>query len=160
MSKSYKLALSGLVIAAYIVVMWFTQNFAFGQYQIRIATALYALSAPFPFLLLPLAVANLLSNALLGGLGLLDMAGGFVVGLFTCGGIVYTKKLGLWRVALFITLVPGLGVPLWLSPLLHLPYLLLAGPLVVGQAVCGLAGWALVVGLRRWGLDTLMKERR
>jgi hypothetical protein len=35
-----------------------TQSFAFGQYQIRIATAVYALNWTFPFLVAPLGLAN------------------------------------------------------------------------------------------------------
>lgn len=52
MKKNYtateKLTISALVIALYAAVMLSTQSFAFGQYQIRIATALYSLSALFP----------------------------------------------------------------------------------------------------------------
>ena len=46
--SNQKLVFSALCIALYIVVMICTQTFAFGQYQIRIATALYSLSAIFP----------------------------------------------------------------------------------------------------------------
>ena len=46
--SNQKLVFSALCIALYIVVMMCTQSFAFGQYQIRIATALYGLSAIFP----------------------------------------------------------------------------------------------------------------
>ena len=45
--NNQKLVFSALCIALYIVVMMCTQTFAFGQYQIRIATALYGLSALF-----------------------------------------------------------------------------------------------------------------
>ena len=61
-TKTRKLTISALCIALYVVVMMCTQSFAFGQYQIRIATALYALSAIFPFLVLPFGLANFLSN--------------------------------------------------------------------------------------------------
>ena len=74
-----KITVSAVVIAAYVVVMFLTQSFAFGQYQIRIATGLYALAAIYPFLILPLGLANFLSNTLMGGLGLPDMIGGFCV---------------------------------------------------------------------------------
>jgi hypothetical protein len=47
-----------------------TQSFAFGQYQIRISTALYGLSAIFPFLIVPFGLANMFSNLVMGGLGL------------------------------------------------------------------------------------------
>ena len=72
-TKTQKLTISALCIALYLVVMICTQTFAFGQYQIRIATALYGLSAVFPFLIIPFGVANMLSNILMGGLCPLDM---------------------------------------------------------------------------------------
>ena len=48
-----------------------------------------------------------------------------------------------------ITLIPGLGVPVWLSYLLNLPYSVLAASLLVGQAVCGVVGALLLSALRR-----------
>ena len=44
MSKVQKLTFSAMVIALYVVILYFTQSFSFGAYQIRIATSLYALS--------------------------------------------------------------------------------------------------------------------
>ena len=73
MSKVQKLTVSAMVMALYVVVLYFTQSFSFGAYQIRIATALYALAYLFPFLVLPLGFANFIANFLFGGLGLLDM---------------------------------------------------------------------------------------
>ena len=81
-STYQKLVFSALCIALYIVVMTATQSFAFGQYQIRIATALYGLASLFPFLAVPLSLANVISNTLMGGLGLPDMIGGFLVWAF------------------------------------------------------------------------------
>ena len=78
-----KITISGLVIAIYIVIMYLTQSFAFGQYQIRIATSLYAMAAVHPFLIVPLGLANFLSNTLMGGLGLPDMIGGLIAGIIT-----------------------------------------------------------------------------
>jgi hypothetical protein len=65
--SNQKLVFSALCIALYIVVMMCTQSFAFGQYQIRIATALYGLSAIFPFLVLPFGLANVVSNTVMRG---------------------------------------------------------------------------------------------
>ena len=39
-SKAQKLTLSAMIIALYVTMMYFTQSFSFGAYQIRIATAL------------------------------------------------------------------------------------------------------------------------
>ena len=151
-----KLTISALVVALYVAVMTATRSFAFGQYQVRIATSLYALSGIFPFLTLPLGFANFLSNALLGGLGPLDMIGGIAVGLLTSGAIARFRSSARapWAAAAAITLVPGLGAPLWLSYLLHLPYAVLAASLLVGQAVAGVFGGLLLAALKkRFGAD-------
>ena len=47
--SNQKLVFSALCIALYIVVMICTQSFAFGQYQIRIATALIGFLCSFAF---------------------------------------------------------------------------------------------------------------
>lgn len=161
-SQTQKLTIAGICIALYIVVMMCTQNFAFGQYQVRIATALYSLSALFPFLIVPFGIANVISNTIMGGLGPLDMLGGGIVGVVTTAVIVFAKKHGCgnWCIWLAITLVPGLGVPVWLSVLLDLPYWLLAGSLLVGQFICGAAGAALVTALEKTLAVNIAAERK
>lgn len=145
-----KLVLSGLIMALYIVVMYFTQGFAFGAYQIRIATSLYALSGLFPFLILPLGLSNMLSNILMGGFGIIDMLGGLGVGLLTSTIVYLIKryKFNDWFIAIPIILIPGLIVPIWLSFFLNIPYSVLALSLVIGQIVPGLLGVILVKQLR------------
>lgn len=152
--NNQKLAFSALCIALYIVIMMCTQTFAFGQYQIRIATALYGLSALFPFLVFPFGLANVISNTVMGGLGLPDIIGGGLVGIATTGLIVIGKRYGCgnWIVWLAVTFVPGLGVPLWLAPILNLPYWLLASSLLVGQCISGIASFLLVGALERVGV--------
>ena len=81
MSRVQKMTFSAMVMAMYIVILYFTQSFSFGAYQIRIATALYALAYLFPFLVLPLGLANFISNMLFGGFGIVDMLGGCIVGM-------------------------------------------------------------------------------
>lgn len=151
LSKTQKLAFSGVVIALYIVVMYLTQSFAFGQYQVRIATAIYATAYLFPFLVVPLALSNLLANMVMGGLGFFDIVGGGIVGLLTAGccALLGKKRLTPWTVIAPITLIPALGVSLWLSPLLGVPYWVLASSLLVGQLICGVAGALLVQALKR-----------
>lgn len=141
-----KLTLSGLVIAMYIVVMYMTQSFAFGQYQIRLATSLYALSAIFPFLIIPMGLSNLLSNLLMGGLGMPDIIGGTIVGI-TTSTLVYLVRRHRWNdwlIALPIILCPGLLVPIWLSYLIHVPYSILAVSITIGQIIPGVVGVLLV----------------
>ena len=151
MSKAQKLTFSAMIMALYIVVLYFTQSFSFGAYQIRIATALYALAYLFPFLVLPLGFANFIANFLFGGLGLLDWFGGCFVGIIVTAIIVLIRRQGWsrWLMILPIILVPGLGVSSYLSYLLHVPYSVLATSLCIGQSVPAVCGVVLVNVLQR-----------
>ena len=151
MSKVQKLTVSAMVMALYVVVLYFTQSFSFGAYQIRIATALYALAYLFPFLVLPLGFANFIANFLFGGLGLLDWFGGCFVGIIVTAIIVLIRRKGWsrWLMIFPIILVPGLGVPSYLSYLLHVPYSVLATSLCIGQSVPAVCGVVLVNVLQR-----------
>ena len=151
MSKVQKLTVSAMVMALYVVVLYFTQSFSFGAYLIRIATALYALAYLFPFLVLPLGFANFIANFLFGGLGLLDWFGGCFVGIIVTAIIVLIRRKGWsrWLMILPIILVPGLGVPSYLSYLLHVPYSVLATSLCIGQSVPAVCGVVLVNVLQR-----------
>jgi len=102
----------------------------------------------------PFGLANVISNTVMGGLGLPDIIGGFIVGVVTTGVIVFAKKRGCgnWIIWAAVTFVPGLGVPVWLSALLDIPYLLLASSLLVGQCICGIASVMLVTALERVGV--------
>lgn len=149
-STTKKLTISGICIALYVILMYLTQSFAFGQFQIRIATSIYALSAIYPFLIVPLAVGNMMSNILMGGLGVFDILGGLVVGVVTTTSVFLVKKLKLndWFVAIPIILGPGLIVPIWLSAILNIPYKLLAINLCIGQIIPGIVGVILIKQLR------------
>ena len=151
MSKVQKLTLSAMIIALYVTVMYCTQSFSFGAYQIRIATSMYALSYLFPFLVLPLGLANFIANMLFGGLGLLDMVGGCLVGIVTSSLIVGIRKLHWNRLLIIlpIVLIPGLGVSIWLSYLLQMPYPALALSLCIGQIIPAICGVLLIQVLER-----------
>ena len=149
--KTQKICVSGIVIAIYVVVMYFTQSFAFLQYQIRPATGLYALSYLFPFLILPLGISNSMSNMLFGGLGPFDVIGGFIAGILTSGSIYLVRRFGLSALFVIpaIIFLPGLLVPLWLSPLLNVPYLILAPGICIGQILPAVLGYLLIKALPR-----------
>ena len=93
-----------------------------------------------------MGIGNLISNFLFGGLGILDMVGGFGVGILTTGIIVLMRRAGLsaWWAMLPIILVPALCVPLWLSPLVGVPYWALVINLLIGQTISGIVGATLV----------------
>ena len=151
MKNTKKLTISSIVIAIYIVLMFATQGFAFGAYQIRIATSLYSLSYLYPFLILPLGIANLLSNTLMGGLGIFDIVGGITVGVITSTLVYLVRrfKLNQLLVAIPIIFGPGLIVPIWLSPILGVPYNVLAISLCIGQILPGIVGALMVRQLER-----------
>ena len=157
-TKTQKLTISAVCIALYLVVMLCTQSFAFGQYQIRIATALYGLSYIFPFLIVPFGIANVISNLLMGGLGPVDAIGGFIMGILTSGTIALGRRYGLgcWIVAAAVTLLPGLGVPVWLSALLNIPYTILVASLLVGQFISGITGMMLIRALEKADIARLV----
>ena len=148
MSRVQKLTFSAMVMALYIVILYFTQSFSFGAYQIRIATSLYALSYLFPFLVLPLGLANFISNMLFGGFGIVDMLGGCIVGIVasSCIVLIRRKKWNRIFIAVPIVLVPGLGVATYLSYFLAIP---MALNLCIGQIVPAIVGVALVKALER-----------
>jgi uncharacterized membrane protein len=148
-TKTQKLTCSAVVIALYVVLMYLTQSFAFGQYQVRIATALYATAYLFPFLTVPLGLANLLSNLVLGGFGFFDIFGGGLAGILTAGGCALLGKFrcNRWLVILPVALIPALLVSTWLSYLLELPYTAMAASLLVGQIIAGFVGALLVRAL-------------
>nr|WP_252894359.1 QueT transporter family protein [Veillonella denticariosi] len=107
MSSTRKMTISAMVVALYIVLLYVTQSISFGAYQIRIATSLYALAYAFPFLVIPMGIGNLISNFLFGGLGILDMLGGFGVGILTTGIIVGMRRMGAQFVVGYLADYPG-----------------------------------------------------
>ena len=148
-SKVRRITISAIVIAAYVVVMFFTQSFAFGEYQIRIATSIYALASIYPFLIVPLGLANFLSNTLMGGLGLPDMIGGFIAGVLTAASCYYLRKISIYLVALPILIIPTVLVPIWLSYLIHVPYLILVVNIGLGQILPSVVGVLIVKYLEK-----------
>lgn len=152
LSSTQKLVFSAISMALYISVLFLSQQISFGAYQMRLATSLYSLTYLFPFLALPLSLANGLAN-IFGGLGVLDVVGGVLVGLLTTGGVYLVRhfKLNSWFVILPIFLIPAFVAPLWLSILLKVPYLALVLNLLIGQFIPGLIGAILVKELAKRG---------
>jgi uncharacterized membrane protein len=149
LNKTQKLTFSAAAMAIYIVLMCLTQSFAFGQYQVRIATAIYSVAYLFPFLVVPMGLANLLSNLLMGGFGFFDIVGGGMAGILTAGACALLGKLNWKKQLVFfpVCLIPALLVSTWLSYLPSVPYWTMAASLLVGQAISGLVGVLLVQAL-------------
>lgn len=149
-SLTFKLAFSGIIIAAYLVVLELMPGLSFRLIQVRMADALFGLVYLYPFLALPLAIANSVGN-LFGGIGLPDVIGGFFAGLFTALGVLAVKRAHLneWLTALPTVVVSAALVPVWLAPVLHVPYWLAAVSIGVGEIPAGIVGVLLMKGIRR-----------
>ena len=144
-SKTRKIAISAIIAALYIVIMQFTQPISFGSFQIRIATALYALGYLFPFITIPMGLANAFANSL-GPLGLPDIIGGLFIGMIVPGACALVRRFNLSPLFVIpiVIFAPGLIVPLWLAPIFGLPYWLVVFRLCIGQAVPAVVGYLLV----------------
>ena len=142
MSKTKKITISGLVVSIYFVTMYLSKNFSFYQYQIRIATSLYALSYFYKFLPLPLAMANSFSNLIMGGLGMPDVIMGFLVGYLTSKiiSMISENEYKKYLVGLVILLLPALLVPTYLRLIIGVPYHVLFISIFIGQITPALTG--------------------
>jgi hypothetical protein len=136
----YKVALSGLIMAIFVIIQYFT----------KMASFLYALCYLYPFLMLPLALSSFLGTIMSGGLGIIDMAGGFLVGIITSGFIILIKRFRWdeWFVGIPIFLIPGLIMPLWLSYLMHVQYNIIASGILIFQLIPAATGVLLVKKLK------------
>ena len=152
LNTTQKLVLSAIMMALYIAILFVSQAISFGAVQMRLATALYGLTYIFPFLVVPLSLANAIANSF-GGLGLIDVVGGFCASFLATGSIYLIRKakLSSWFIILPILLVPSLVVPIWLSALLKLPYVALVINLLLGQLVPAILGVVLVRELAKRG---------
>ena len=80
------------------------------------------------------------------------------MGILTSGTIALGRRCGFgsWIVAVAVTLLPGLGVPVWLSYILKIPYLVLAASLLVGQFISGIAGMMLINAMEKADITNLV----
>ena len=142
LNTTQKLVLSAIMMALYIAILFVSQAISFGAVQTYI----------FPFLVFPISLANAIANSF-GGLGLIDVVGGFCASFLTTGSIYLIRKakLSSWFIILPILLVPALVVPIWLSALLKLPYFALVINLLLGQLVPSILGAVLVRELAKRG---------
>ena len=132
LNTTQKLVLSAIMMALYIAILFVSQAISFGAVQMRLA--------------------NAIANSF-GGLGLIDVVGGFFASFLTTGSIYLIRKakLSSWFIILPILLVPALVVPIWLSALLKLPYFALVINLLLGQLVPSILGAVLVRELTKRG---------
>ena len=137
LANTKRMTISSMVIALYVVLLYVTHGrFLWSLFKSESPQPCMHWLSCSPFLVVPMGIANFAANFLFGGLGLLDMAGGCLVGWLTTWLIVQVRLRGwnVWLAALPIWWVPSLGVSLWLSYLIW-PSLRHARRVVVGRAV-------------------------
>ena len=146
MNSVKKLTVSGIMIATYVNLMYLSQFLSFGQFRIRIADCAYSLCYVYPFLVVPMGLANAMSCLFAGGLGPVDMFGWTLAGTLTAAGVCLIKRLrlGKWLTMVPVIIVPGLSVPIWWSYLLHIPYPVIAFGICLEQIIPALMGVLLL----------------
>ncbi|MFR5847391.1 MAG: QueT transporter family protein [Streptococcus salivarius] len=150
LNTTQKLVLSAIMMALYIAILFVSSHFlwcgsdASGHCFIWINLHLPIFGIP---------LVKLMPSQLFGGLGLIDVVGGFCASFLTTGSIYLIRKakLSSWFIILPILLVPALVVPIWLSALLKLPYFALVINLLLGQLVPAILGAVLVRELAKRG---------
>lgn len=124
------------IFAVYIMIMYITKDFAFQGSYLRLATSLYALGAINPFYIIPIALADLYSNVLIGGLGFWGGIGGFITGVIGAGGCYYIKKrYGRDNYVFYPILLVGFIIPIWLCPAIGANYFEVLPNVVLGQVI-------------------------
>lgn len=138
------LARVAFIAALYAALTVALQPFSYGPVQVRVAEALTVLPIFFaeavPGLFLGCLVANVF-----GGLGVYDVVFG---SLFTLVAALATRRLRSRPAAAMAApvLVNGFGVPVYLSALFHMPYLVTALYILAGEAVAVYALGGLLYG--------------
>jgi uncharacterized membrane protein len=147
-----KMTSSALVMAAYVVLMYVFSGVSFGPVQVRVANSLYALCFIFPHLAVPLSLSVVLSNLIFGGLGIIDIVCGAMTTLITgyLIGLLGRSGYKVWTAAIPAIMIPGLLVPVWLSYLLHIPYIMAMPTVLIGQVPPAVIGIAFVRAIEKY----------
>ena len=152
LNTTQKLVLSAIMMALYIAILFVSQAYFLWCSSDASGHCFIWINLHLPFLVFPISLANAIANSF-GGLGLIDVVGGFCASFLTTGSIYLIRKakLSSWFIILPILLVPALVVPIWLSALLKLPYFALVINLLLGQLVPAILGAVLVQELAKRG---------
>ena len=137
-----KITLGGIIMSLYIVLTGVFASLSFGAIQIRVANCLYGLALPFPYLVIPMTLSVVLSNLIFGGLGMIDI----ICGSLTTFVVTYTiskckKPILIIPIIIFGV---GLGVALYLSKLIQVPFLILFIQIALGQVIPAVISYVIV----------------
>ena len=141
--KIKKLTLGGIVIALYIVLTGVFASLSFGAIQIRVANCLYGLALPFPFLVIPLTLSVVLSNLVFGGLGIVDIVCGSLTTFITT--YLISKCIKPILIIPIIVFGVGIGIALYLSKLIQVPFLILFIQIALGQVIPSILSYVIVM---------------
>ncbi|NLP17770.1 MAG: QueT transporter family protein [Firmicutes bacterium] len=123
--KPLTIARIGIIAALYFIITYFLLPISFGAIQLRVAEGLTVLPILYPESIAGLFIGVLLCNALLGGLGLIDVLVGstttliaaYITYRFRHSYIAYLSPIVLnaFIISLYLHLLAGL--PYWLTVL-------------------------------------------
>ena len=141
-----KITLGGIIMSLYIVLTGVFASLSFGAIQIRIANCLYGLTLPFPFLVIPLTLSVVLSNLIFGGLGIIDIVFGSLTTFIVTYMISKCKKTIL--IIPIIIFGVGVGIALYLSKLIQVPFSVLFIQIALGQVIPSILSYIIVRRIR------------
>lgn len=141
-----KIAISGLAMAAYVASTLLLGSISYGQIQVRLSTGLYVLAHFYPFLVIPLGLANAIAN-FFGPFGIYDALGGFVAGTLTSWAVTRMKHDLL--IPLPVALIVPAVVGSYLFLLLKVPFLVLFPYLLAGQTIAAYTSGLILVKVFR-----------
>lgn len=130
---SKNIAISAMVMAAYVVLTVAFAPISYGPVQVRLAAGLYTLAAPMPFVTMPLMIATALANWF-GGLGVLDVIFGPLATGAACFGC-WLFRYKRWLIPAAIPLFSAPVIAGFLSIILQLPFWVLLIQIAIGQAI-------------------------
>ncbi|NLJ34107.1 MAG: QueT transporter family protein [Firmicutes bacterium] len=147
--KAITIARIGIIAALYFIITYFLLPISFGAIQLRVAEGLTVLPILYPESIAGLFIGVLLCNALLGGLGLVDV----VVGSLTTLVAAYISYRFRHSYIAYLSpiILNAFIISLYLHLLAGLPYWLTVLSIGTSQAIVVFAiGYPLIWYLRRY----------
>lgn len=164
-TNSRKIAILVIFASLYTVLVIFLAPISFGVYQVRLADAMLPLSIIFGIpSALGFALGALVPNAIVGGLGIVDIIGGTIANLVACSLAYYfARKRGvIYRFlgTLIETLVISSIVGGYLSFLFNVPLEISVFGVLVGSIIAiNLIGFPLQEAIRKSSIYEKIAKR-
>lgn len=150
LNRTQNIAIIAIMAALYAALTIVLGQLSYGPLNLRVADTLL----PFPYILgWPMAIAlsgGCVVANFFGGLGPIDIVFGSLFNLIAAGLVANRKTCPHWILAwVYPTFIIGLGVPIYLSGLLFMPYWILASEMLLSTGVWSALGIVVMQAVQR-----------